>query len=312
MDFGEILTRAWQIIWKNRVLWLFGVLASCTSQGNYSGSFSGSGGGEFSGDFNNPAGEFQGKVPPAFENFARWIEGIPEETFILVAAAIVCLAIILSIVFYLISTYGRVTVIEGALQAERGMALTFRQLASDGAEYLWSALGLNLLLGLVVFLVGMAFALIAIVATVFTFGIGLLCLIPLACLFVPIGIAYSVYVELANVALVSDKLGVMDAIRRAWEVMRDNLGNIAVMALILVIGGGIISIIIGFPIALVFIPLVFGFVANNGEFLNTSLAVSGICLVLAIPVVIFLNGILRSYIISAWTLTYEELTGAEA
>jgi hypothetical protein len=28
-NFGEVLTRAWQIIWKHKVLWVFGILASC-------------------------------------------------------------------------------------------------------------------------------------------------------------------------------------------------------------------------------------------------------------------------------------------
>src|SRR5437773_2631742 len=26
-NFGEILTRAWQIIWKHKILWVFGILA---------------------------------------------------------------------------------------------------------------------------------------------------------------------------------------------------------------------------------------------------------------------------------------------
>ena len=31
MDFGEILSRAWQIIWKHKILWVFGILAGCSS-----------------------------------------------------------------------------------------------------------------------------------------------------------------------------------------------------------------------------------------------------------------------------------------
>ena len=32
-NFGEVLTRAWQIIWKHKVLWIFGILASCARGG---------------------------------------------------------------------------------------------------------------------------------------------------------------------------------------------------------------------------------------------------------------------------------------
>ena len=31
MDYGEVLSRAWRIIWKHKVLWIFGIMAGCTS-----------------------------------------------------------------------------------------------------------------------------------------------------------------------------------------------------------------------------------------------------------------------------------------
>ncbi len=35
-NFGEVLSRAWQIIWKHKVLWIFGILASCSQGGRIS------------------------------------------------------------------------------------------------------------------------------------------------------------------------------------------------------------------------------------------------------------------------------------
>ena len=32
-DFGTILSRAWQIIWKFKVMWIFGILAGCGRNG---------------------------------------------------------------------------------------------------------------------------------------------------------------------------------------------------------------------------------------------------------------------------------------
>jgi uncharacterized membrane protein YgcG len=46
-NFGEVLTRAWQIIWKHKVLWIFGILAGC-GQGGGSGGGGGGGGNGFS------------------------------------------------------------------------------------------------------------------------------------------------------------------------------------------------------------------------------------------------------------------------
>ena len=33
MNYGEILSKAWKIIWKNKILWLFGILAGCSASG---------------------------------------------------------------------------------------------------------------------------------------------------------------------------------------------------------------------------------------------------------------------------------------
>ena len=55
MDFGYVLKRAWQIIWKFKVLWIFGILASCGQAGSSGGSNSGY---RFSGQDINLAPEY--------------------------------------------------------------------------------------------------------------------------------------------------------------------------------------------------------------------------------------------------------------
>ncbi|MGD8904906.1 MAG: hypothetical protein PVI67_15190, partial [Anaerolineae bacterium] len=49
MDYGKILTRAWEITWRWKILWILGFLAALGSGGgggSSSGSSSYSGGGE--------------------------------------------------------------------------------------------------------------------------------------------------------------------------------------------------------------------------------------------------------------------------
>lgn len=307
MDFGKVLTRAWDIIWKNKVLWLFGILASCGSQGSYSGS-----------GFNWNAGSFNnsGDLPPGMRQFffqlERSLERIPPEAIFAVAATIIVAAFILAILFFVLSTYGRVTVIKGALQAEGGQLLRFGSLAQDGLAYLWRGLGLNLLFGLVALVGAVIFGFTAILLTTVTFGLALLCLIPIICLLIPVGIAFGVYVELSNVALVAEDLGVLEAARRGWEVLRGNFGNVALMALILLIGGGVLSFLIALPIAFLALPALLALITGDQGLMLGGLAITGICLVFGIPLVILLNGVLRSYIESAWTLTFLELTAPKA
>ena len=312
MDFGKVLTRAWHIIWNNKIIWLFGILASCGQQAGFSGS-----GSNYSTDSSSFNGPRDGNLPDwlrqLFINLERTVERTPDETFIGIAVALVCLAFLIAIIAFVLSVFGRLSVIKGALRADAGETLTFAQLWDDGKAYFGRGLGLNLLLSLAVFLVGLLFAIIAVVFSVATLGIGILCLLPILCLLLPLGIAYSVYVEMANVALVAEDLTISDALRRGWEVMRANLGNIAVMAIILLIGGGLVSFVFALPLIAVAAPAVIGLIANEGQAFGTGLAISAGLLIIAIPVMTLLGGILRSYVLSAWTLTYTELSaGATA
>jgi len=54
MDIGRILSRAWEILWKNKVLWIFGIFAGCAST---------------SGGPGNASYTWQTESPEAFEQF---------------------------------------------------------------------------------------------------------------------------------------------------------------------------------------------------------------------------------------------------
>jgi hypothetical protein len=102
---------------------------------------------------------------------------------------------------------------------------------------------------------------------------------------------------------------VVDAFRKAWETLRANLGPVIVMALILILGGGILSAILGIPFIGVIVPAILGFALGTDTSIYSGLAISGLCLVFAIPIIILLSGVLTTYTTGAWTLTYRRLTG---
>ncbi len=305
MDFGKVLTRAWEIIWKHKILWLFGILASCGSQG-----------GNFGGNFNYrmDSGEIN-NLPPQWQEFFRNLQNgfdrTPDERMVGFIIIVVCIVLLLALVAWLLSIFGRVSLIKGTLLAEAGKSFTFSSLARESFPVFGSALLLSFLLGLLPLVLGFLVAVVLVAFSVITFGIGLLCVIPLLCLLVPLAIAYNVYVEMAYVALVSEGLGVIEAINRGWQVFRNNLGNVAVIALILIIGGLFVGILLGLPIILVFAPFLLGMLANTPDSQNSGLIISGICLVLALPVIILGNGILHSYLQSAWTLAYQQLSATK-
>jgi hypothetical protein len=302
MDFGKVLTRAWEIIWKHKILWFFGILASCGSQG-----------GNFGGNFNYRTGSGDiSNLPPQWQEFFRNLqngfERTPDERLIGIFIVIVCIILLLALVFWLISVFGRVSLIKGTLLAEAGKSFTFSSLAGESFPVLGSAVLLSFLLGLLPFGLVIALIIVLVPFAMITLGIGLICIIPIVCLLIPLSIAYNVYIEMAYVALVSEGIGVIEAINRGWQVFRNNLANLTVIALILILGGAFVSIILGLPVIFIFAPFLLGMLANTQAAQNSGLIISGICLVLALPVIILATGILHSYLQSAWTLAYQQLS----
>ena len=303
-NFGEVLTRAWQIIWKHKVLWIFGIFAGC-SRG--SSSFRGNSGG---------GGGSGGQLPP---ELMRIFQVIQQNlvTFIVVGCILVLL--IWAITLFL-STIGKVGLIRGTYQAEGGAdKLIFGQLFSESTPFFWRVFGLSLIVAipvLVVFavLIGglVAFAISASngndAARVGVFGF-LPLLIGCVCLLVPVMFVVGMIIRQAENAIVLENMPVLPAISRSWEIFRANLGPIILMAIILAVVGVVAGLIIAIPILVVVVPAAITFAVNRAE--NwTPMIFAGVCLCLYIPVAWFLNGILTAYTESAWTLTYMRLTAS--
>jgi hypothetical protein len=122
-------------------------------------------------------------------------------------------------------------------------------------------------------------------------------------------VVIGVVIEQAMIAIVVENLGVMDGLRRGWEVVKTNIGPLVVMWLILGLAiSGIAGIILGLPMILVFVPFVIGLFAKADQALQTGLIISLVCCAAYLPVLILLSGILQSYVQSAWTLTFLRLT----
>lgn len=289
-NFGEVLTRAWQIIWKHKVLWVFGIFAGCARGGNGGGSGGGGGGGTGTGDQPFP------QLQQFFDQLSLWIE---ENPWIIAVLIILVLALVLISIF--LGTIGRVGLIRGTYQAELGTdRLVFGELFSGSMPYFWRVFGLSLLIFLIAFVVFIPLALFG----VLTAGIGFLCVIPLICILIPALWLLSVVIEQANAAIVIDNLGIGDGLRKGWEVVRTNIGPIILLTLILFIGSGIIGFIIAIPIIAAVLPLIFGAASNN----TNPMWITLICCAAYFPVLLLLSGILNAYVQSVWTLTYMRLT----
>jgi len=292
-NFGEILTRAWQIIWKHKVLWIFGIFAGCSRGG---GGGSGGGGGGGGAQPGQPFSQFERLM----DQIGQWMNDNP---WIVWAIVVLALALIALTIF--LGTIGRIGLILGTNNAEEGAEkLVFGELFSESMPYFWRVFGLSLLIGLIVLLLFIPLILFGL----FTAGIGFICILPLLCILIPISWAVTVVIEQANVAIVLENLGIGDGLRRGWDVVRANAGTMIVMTLILFIGAAVIGIVLALPIILTVIPMAFAFAAGGGDQPAAWFWVIAACCAVYFPILLVLNGILTAYIQSAWTLTYMRLS----
>jgi len=295
-NFGEVLSRAWQIIWKHRVLWIFGVFAGCSR----SGGGGGGGGGGGSGIESGGQQQFP-ELQRFFEQIGQWISDNPW-----VIAVFVILVLVVVVVSIFVGTIGRIGLIKGTYQAEQGAErLIFGELFSESMPFFWRVFGLSLLIGLVFLLIFLPLLLFGIL----TAGIGFICILPLLCLLIPISWAVMVVIEQANAAIVLEDLGIGDGLRRGWEVVRANVGTMILMALILFIGSAVVGIVLAIPFIVAVVPLVIGSVAaGDGNQPALWFWIVGACCAVYLPILLILNGVLTAYVQSAWTLTYMRLT----
>ena len=307
-NFGEVLTRAWQIIWKHKVLWIFGILASC-SRG--SSSFNSGGNNTGGGDGGFGTGP---DIPPQLERFIEWV-GNNVNTFVVIVITLACIIAIISI---FLGTIGRIGLIRGTAQAEGGAeSMIFGQLFSESMPYFWRVFGLSLLAGLPFFVVFMALVAIFVV---FILGmsqgsdasaVGFVGMLPILigcfCLLIPIGWVIGMIVHQSERAIVLEDSPVLPSLSRGWDIFRNNLGPIVVMAIILAVITLVLGFVIAIPVLIVVVPAIIAFGAGNGQSWNP-LLFALICVCLYAPVSWLLNGIAIAYAESAWTLTYMRLT----
>ncbi|GAB4520708.1 MAG: hypothetical protein Fur0018_00470 [Anaerolineales bacterium] len=297
MDYGEILTKAWQITWKHKILWLFGLFAGCASQGSTN-----------SGQANFHVNGNSGNLPPQLEHF---FTQIPPWQITLFVIAIIILALLFTALAIVLRSIGQAGLIKGTLMAtDRQQTLSFREVWDVAVPYFWRILGLNLLIGLAILAALIILGVAGVFAVIGTMGIGLICLLPLICLLVPLLWLLSIYTQQANLALVVEDLSITDAIRRGWQVCRENPGEVIIMGLILGLGGGIIGLLIAAPMGVALAPIFGSLVLGGERALGNGMLLAGMCLVAYLPILLALGSVLQTYLQSAWTLTYTALTAA--
>ncbi|PJF47473.1 MAG: hypothetical protein CUN48_08445 [Candidatus Thermofonsia Clade 3 bacterium] len=324
MDIGATLSRAFNIALKHRALWVLGFLVSLISQVNSAGSaLSNSGSSLLIG----PSAE----APPEVERFFNQLARDPG-LIVTGLAGFLCLALLISLVLWIISIIAQGGLIGGVQQIEEEGGTTFGQAWSVGVRRFWPLFGLSLLLGLPGLLLLAVFALllggmfVPIIAAAVSgdesalstaagnaFALICCCGGALGC----IGLLYAIIAAALQTfgerAIVLEQKGVMDAIRRGWEVFRSNLGSIILLALLMLVVNILVSVVIAIVGGLLFAPTLVAAIlsaGNEGGMSNSSLVLVGLNSVLVVIVAAIINAIFAAFSSAVWTLAYRQFTGA--
>jgi hypothetical protein len=306
MDFGKVLGRAWEITWRWKALWILGFLASLGQGGG-----GGGGGGNAGASFDSSDLRRWGIEPSRFE--------IPLEV-LGVLAGLACLAILVGIALWVISTMARGGLIAGVQQVEEEGSTTFVHAWRVGRDRFWTLFGIGVLAGLPI-LIMVVILIIAVVAMFtgagFAFnssntagGLGIagsiLCGGTLCCGLAIVAIILSQIQIYADRAAILEGLGWIDAFKRGWEVLKNNIGPTIVFWLIFLLLGLAFAVIIVAALA----PFAIPGIAILGNLEPGPWIIAPICFggLLAIILGALINSIVTTFSSATWTLAYREMT----
>jgi hypothetical protein len=294
-DFGGTLRRAWEITWKHKILWIFGILSAIA-------------GGRAS--FNVNFGGSRPRVNPTnvnpfnpndFPFLRRNFPNLDQTTIIAIVLGVICVGLIVAVTLYVLHVIGRGGLIGGIQMADSTGQVSFGQAWGVGVQHFWTVL----LIGLIVAIIGLLIASASFVAFLSV------CLTPLSCLGFLLIAVLGVFTYLAQIAAVTENLSIGDAMGRALQIVQANLASVVLLGILLVIIGAVVGLIVAVPFIFALAPLAVAAIAlgtGNPQAASVSAIVAGLCLVVWIPVAIVLGGILETWIISTWTLAFKQFS----
>ncbi len=308
MDLSRVVSRAWNIIWRWKTLWILGFLVALGSGGSSVASIN---------------YRFAGDEPW----FRRTLYAFPrpEPGTIAVVVAVACLAILLAIALWVVSIIARGGLIGGVQQVEEQGRTSFGRAWRAGLRCFWTLLVIRLLFAFLIFvlvlvlggiLTGIAFAVGIDVdwqtpAAVARFLFPMLCCgLPLLCVGIVVGAFFGLIIVYAERAAVLESMSAIEAITRGWQVLRDNAGATLLLWLIFFVVEIVVGMVVGAILLLVTAPF-FDFLFGTRPNLWWIAPIVGVVLVAAILGAV-VRSILEAFTSAGWTLAYRQLVGLPA
>ncbi|GEM_PF-3549775 len=310
MNYTELISKAWKFLWKHKILWLFGILAPASAGSSSSWSRFNSGG---SGSSTSTPGNF----PRSFDQFWQMINqmsvrytGLGAGTWLAILAGLILIAILVSL---FLGTLGTTGLIKGASMADQKkdeQPLSWSDVMQGIKEPYWRIFRIQLLLTLI------TLSTIALLGLVFYFafqtnpsiliGLGLIFL-PLLCIIVPLQFVFDILLRNTYIVVVDEGLRTGPALRKAWQVIRANLGQFIIVQILIGIVNFVFGLILVFPTLLALGPMIVGLITSSGQFQMGSFVATLLLFSLVALLGLLLKGLLNPFLTNIATLAYRRL-----
>jgi hypothetical protein len=306
IDFGALVSRTFQVVWKYKVLWVLGLIVTLLST-NINFSYNAN-------TFNRFNTTAQPDISTAFGG----------------SALLACLAFILLIIFFFVRAGFEAGLIIAGDRAALDRPPTLQEAWAQGRTRMWPIIGLNL----IIVAIGIVFALIFVIlgfiilgstfagifssmytpngqtpnpSTIFpALGGFFLCFCGLILLAIPLFAVLSVVIQLAQRAVVLDNQTVGQGWSTGWRLLRANAGNVLLLLLIEFGIGIVVGIVIALISGVISLPLM-------AAAMNGGTGAGGTLLSVVVGIVLWVvTGLLGALPLAGnsvlWTLFYPILT----
>ena len=293
IDYWDVLKKAFQITFRHKFLWIFGLFLGVSSGGANFGTFNT---GNFSGT-NTSSTNIQSGAQNFFTDYL-WI-------FIIVGIVV----FLIMIVVVVLSFISQGALIGGVNKIATNKKTGFKDSLKIGAHHFWRILGISILIGIAALLLLLFLGVPTVLLFVFKLWLPAILLLLLTIfIFFPVAIVLGIITIYAFRYTVIKETRVIESIKSGWHMFRHNLWASLLITLIIFLISMISGIVLLLAFLIVGIPLaLLGFISY------AALKLTGVIIVLVLGAVILgfiillYGAILNTFSSTAWTLFFREL-----
>jgi hypothetical protein len=307
MDIGNLLKRSWNVFWKSKVIWVFGIVAALAGGSDYSVGF------RF--NVSRPAQPGEPILPPQLRDF------LTSPALPAIILMLVVVFLLIGLVFFLVNRLAHGAMIGMADEADRTGSTSL----GSGWRTGWGK-------ALRLFLIGILLNLPVLILVIPAVAIFLASFLPMIlaaqggrgpaqptlisgmmgafgcfcsaiCLAVILGLILRLLDRFAIRACVLEDLGIVASIKRGWRVATGSLGYTVLLWFAFGIIGLIVGGVLAIPMAALALPVMFSFM-ESGRFGAQEIVLILGMLAYGLVAGVVVGGILTSFNATVWTLAY--------